>query len=73
MSGLCGSLGKMAKGVEIGAHGVNTGVTQESSLLMSRCPCSDLFAGDAGCGAEFESIKEAYSVRELAVSCSLVG
>ena len=30
--------------------------TQDCSLLMSRCPCSVLLAGDAGCEAEFEGI-----------------
>ena len=43
--------------------------TQDGSLLMSRCPCSFLMAGDAGCGAEFDGIEEEYPVRELAVSC----
>ena len=28
--------------------------TQEGSLLMCRCPCSFLMAGDAGCGAEYD-------------------
>ena len=44
--------------------------TQECSLLMSRCPCTVLMAGDACCGAEFDGIVEGFSVRELAVSCS---
>ena len=57
---------------------VSSGVTgtQEGALLMSRCPCSFLMGGDAGCGAEFEGIEEEFSVSELAVflsQCCLVG